>query len=193
MIKRAFDVAVSAVLLAALAPVFAVIAAGIKLGSPGRVIFRQTRAGRDGRPFTLYKFRSMDETPATGIETSLADPRVFPFGRVLREYHLDELPQLWNVLVGDMSLVGPRPTVPSQLERYTPRERGRLAVRPGLTGLAQVSGNNELEWSQRIEVDLEYVRRASLATDLWILWRTVGTVITKRGVYGIDGRVLDKR
>ena len=193
MIRRAFDVAVSAVLLAALAPVFAAIALGIKVASPGRVIFRQTRAGRHGRPFTLYKFRSMHETPAAGIETSLADPRVFPLGRLLREYHLDELPQLWNVLVGDMSLVGPRPTVPSQVERYTQRERGRLAVRPGLTGLAQVSGNNELEWGRRIDVDLEYVRNATMAMDLRILWRTVGTVIGKRGVYGIDGRVLDKR
>jgi lipopolysaccharide/colanic/teichoic acid biosynthesis glycosyltransferase len=180
------------VLLVALSPLLAAIAAGVRLSSPGPAIFRQERAGRGGHPFVLYKFRSMHLVPATSPETSRADPRVFPLGRVLREYHLDELPQLWNVLVGDMSLVGPRPTLVSQVARYSERERARLAVRPGLTGLAQVSGNNALPWNERIEVDLEYVRRASLRLDLAILWRTLGTVLRREGVYGADGRVRDK-
>jgi lipopolysaccharide/colanic/teichoic acid biosynthesis glycosyltransferase len=191
-IKRAFDVVVSLALLIVLAPLLLATALGVRLSSPGPAIFAQTRAGRGGRPFTLYKFRSMHIAPATSIETSRHDPRVFRFGRFIREFHIDELPQLWNVLVGDMSLVGPRPTVPEQVARYTSRERGRLRVRPGLTGLAQVSGNNELPWERRIEVDLEYVRRAGLRTDLAILARTVRTVLRREGVYGADGRVRDR-
>jgi len=134
----------------------------------------------------------MHAGPPRAAETWREDPRVFPVGRLLREYHLDELPQLWNVLMGDMSLVGPRPTVPEQVERYTPRERRRLDVRPGVTGLAQVSGNNALDWNERIEVDLRYVDQASLGLDLRILARTVLTVLRKQGVYAADGRVHDK-
>lgn len=193
MLKRIFDVVVSSFLLMAGAPLFAVIAAGIFLSSPGPVLFRQERAGKEGRTFTLYKFRTMHPGPEEASETFLGDPRVFPLGRLLREYHFDELPQLWNILNGDMSLVGPRPGLPSQVERYSERERGRLRVRPGLTGLAQVSGNNELEWNDRIEVDLQYADNASLWLDLQILYRTVGTVLRKQGVYGPDGWVRDKR
>jgi lipopolysaccharide/colanic/teichoic acid biosynthesis glycosyltransferase len=192
-VKRAFDVVASLALLALLSPALLAAAVGIKLGSPGPVLFRQTRIGKDGRHFTLYKFRSMHASPASSRETGRDDPRVFRFGRLLREYHIDELPQLWNVLIGDMSLVGPRPTLGEQVERYTPRQRGRLRVRPGLTGLAQVSGNNALDWDRRIEVDLEYVARASVWLDLKILWRTVGTVLRRQGVYAADGRVHDKR
>ena len=191
--KRVLDVVVSLVLLVVLSPVLAGVALGIRAASPGPILFRQTRVGRDGRPFQLLKFRSMDMRPPTSPETSRDDPRVVPFGRLLREYHLDELPQLWNVLRGEMSLVGPRPTLPSQVERYAPHERGRLTVRPGLTGLAQVSGNNMLSWPERIEVDLDYVRRASLWLDIRILARTLITVLRREGVYGADGRVHDKR
>jgi lipopolysaccharide/colanic/teichoic acid biosynthesis glycosyltransferase len=193
LLKRAFDIVVSSFLLVLGAPLFLVIAGGIFLSSPGPVLFRQERAGREGRTFVLYKFRTMHPGPSGAGETFAGDPRVFPFGRLLREYHLDELPQLWNVLIGDMSLVGPRPGLPSQVERYTERERGRLRVRPGLTGLAQVSGNNELEWSDRIEVDLQYAAHASFFLDLQILFRTIGTVLRKQGVYGPDGWVRDKR
>jgi len=192
--KRAFDILVSLVLLLILSWLFAAIGIGIRLSSPGPVIYRQLRAGKDGHPFTLFKFRSMHTSTAVQThETWKGDSRVFLLGRFLREYHLDELPQLWNVLVGDMSLVGPRPTLLSQVERYTSHERGRLKVRPGITGLAQVSGNNELDWDQRIEVDLEYVEHASFLLDLRILWRTLRTVLRKEGVYGADGRVRDKR
>ncbi len=193
MLKRIFDIVVSSFLLVAGAPLFAIIAAGIFLSSPGPVLFRQDRAGKEGRTFTLYKFRTMHPGPEGAGETFLGDPRVFPFGRLLREYHLDELPQLWNVLKGDMSLVGPRPGLPSQAERYSERERGRLRVLPGLTGLAQVSGNNELDWNRRIEVDLQYADRANLWFDLQILFRTIGTILRKQGVYGSDGWVRDKR
>lgn len=192
--KRAFDILVSLVLLLILSWLLAAIGIGIRLSSPGPVIYRQLRAGKDGHPFTLFKFRSMHTSTAVQThETWKGDSRVFLLGRFLREYHLDELPQLWNVLVGDMSLVGPRPTLLSQVERYTNHERGRLKVRPGITGLAQVSGNNELDWDQRIEVDLEYVEHASFLLDLRILWRTLRTVLRKEGVYGADGRVRDKR
>lgn len=193
MLKRTFDIVVASFLLVIGAPLFAAIALGIFLSSPGPVLFRQERAGMGGRTFVLYKFRTMHPGPPGAGETFLGDPRVFPFGRLLREYHLDELPQLWNILHGDMSLVGPRPGLPSQAERYSERERGRLRVRPGLTGLAQVSGNNELEWDDRIEVDLQYAERAGLWFDLQILYRTIGTVLRKRGVYGPDGWVRDKR
>lgn len=192
MVKRVFDALASAVLLPALAPVVALIALGVRWSSVGPVFYRQTRVGRDGRTFELIKFRTMHVAPAASIETSRDDPRIFPFGRLLREYHLDELPQLWNVLVGDMSVVGPRPTVPEQVGRYSARERGRLAVRPGLTGLAQVSGGNTLPWNERIEVDLDYVRRASLWLDIRIIVRTLLTVARKEGLYDANGRVRDK-
>jgi lipopolysaccharide/colanic/teichoic acid biosynthesis glycosyltransferase len=187
--KRAFDVVISSALLVALSPLLATIALGVKLSSPGSVLFRQTRVGRGGGLFTLLKFRSMHNWPASSLETWVEDPRVFGFGRFLREYHLDELPQLWNVLRGEMSLVGPRPTIPEQVALYTERQRRRLSVRPGITGLAQVSGNNALEWPRRIEVDLEYVGQASTRTDLIILWRTIRTVVQRIGVYGPDGHV----
>ena len=187
--KRAFDVIASFALLLVLAPFLAAIAIGVRLSSPGPALFRQTRVGRGGVLFTLIKFRSMHTWPVPSLETWSEDPRVFPFGRFLREYHLDELPQLWNVLRGHMSLVGPRPTIPEHVTAYTAQQWGRLSVRPGITGLAQVSGNNALEWPRRIEVDLEYVKRASARTDLIILWRTVSTVLRRTGVYGPGGHV----
>lgn len=192
--KRAFDVLVSSALLTVLSPLMGAIAVGIRLSSRGPVLFRQKRAGLGSHSFVLLKFRTMHDALDPAVqETFRGDPRVFPFGRVLREYHLDELPQLVNVVRGDMSIVGPRPGLPSQAERYSQRERGRLQVRPGLTGLAQVSGNNELDWERRIEIDLEYVRTASLRLDLCILARTIGTIARREGLYGLDGWVRDKR
>jgi len=188
-VKRIFDAIASALLLLTLWPLLIAIAIGVRLSSPGPILFRQTRVGREGKLFTLIKFRSMHCWPADSLVTWDEDPRVFPFGRLLREYHLDELPQIWNVLRGDMSLVGPRPTIPEQVALYTERQRQRLSVRPGITGLAQVSGNNALEWPKRIEVDLEYVAQVSARADLMILWRTVGTVLRRVGVYGPDGTV----
>jgi lipopolysaccharide/colanic/teichoic acid biosynthesis glycosyltransferase len=177
-------VAVPAALLAT--PLMGAIALWIRRDSPGPVVFRQTRAGFAGRPFTLCKFRTMvpdAERMEGGLRTSARDPRITRSGAVLRRTSLDELPQLWNVIRGDMSLVGPRPTVPSQLERYTPRQRGRLLARPGLTGLAQVRGRNAIPWSQRIEIDLEYVARQRFLLDVEIMLRTVAVVLGRSGTY----------
>jgi lipopolysaccharide/colanic/teichoic acid biosynthesis glycosyltransferase len=181
--KRVLDVVVL-VLVAIPASVLALVSAvAVRLSSKGPVLFRQPRVGRDGRTFELLKFRTMrhgrsDDTPFPE-ETDIT--RV---GRVLRRLALDELPQLWNVARGEMSAVGPRPTLEYQVERYTPAQRGRLAVRPGLTGLAQVKGRNDLDWPSRIEFDLEYVRRQSLGLDLSILARTVPALLLGRGVSG---------
>lgn len=159
----------------------AVCAIAVKATSPGPVFFRQERTGRDGTPFTVWKFRSM----AAGDNPVFPDAsRITRAGVWLRRLSLDELPQLINVATGDMSIVGPRPTLAYQVDRYTDRQRLRLAVRPGLTGLAQIRGRNSLEWSERIEHDLEYVRTQSLRTDLRILRATLAVVATGDGAEG---------
>ncbi|AZH79642.1 UDP-galactose phosphate transferase [Microbacterium sp. Y-01] len=180
-LKRVLDIAVAAVVLILTLPVQIVVAAMImvKLGRP--VIFRQPRPGRHGEVFTLYKFRTMRPLdPARGLASDEA--RLTRFGRLLRATSLDELPTFWNVLFGDMSLVGPRPLLVSYLDRYTPAQARRHEVRPGVTGLAQVSGRNSVDWDERLQLDVEYVDRRSLALDLWILWRTVAVVIRRDGV-----------
>jgi len=184
-LKRALDVVGSVVLLALSAPLMAVIAVLVKLSSPGPVIFRQTRTGLLGKPFTIYKFRTMvvgAETMGAGFYMVEDDPRITRVGKFLRTCSLDELPELWNVLKGEMSLVGPRPTLPYQVEMYSERQRRRLSVKPGITGLAQVKGRNELPWGERIELDLEYIDRWSLGLDFVILWRTLGAVVSHQGV-----------
>lgn len=192
--KRAFDILVSATLLVVLSPVFIAAAAGILISSSAPIFYRQIRSGRRGRLFSILKFRTMHEgSPHPNHETWRDDPRVFPLGRILREYHIDELPQLWNVLVGDMSIVGPRPGLPHQVDRYTEEQKERLLVRPGITGLAQVSGNNELDWDERIEVDRRYMQEMSIWLDIKILMRTIVTVLRKEGIYGADGAVRDKK
>ena len=190
--KRAFDVIFSVCSLVVSLPVFILAAIAIKVSSPGPVLFRQERIGKAGVPFELLKFRSMHVEARESIETSSGDRSVFLAGRVLREFHIDELPQLLNVLKGHMSIVGPRPTIPAQVARYSELERERLLVRPGLTGLAQVGGNNLLSWEERIELDRQYVHNYSLSADCRILIRTVGVVIRRKGVYGPEGKVLDK-
>jgi lipopolysaccharide/colanic/teichoic acid biosynthesis glycosyltransferase len=179
--KRILDIAVAAVVLILTLPVQIIVAAMImvKLGRP--VIFRQPRPGRHGEVFTLYKFRTMRPLdPSRGLASDEA--RLTRFGRLLRGTSLDELPTFWNVLFGDMSLVGPRPLLVSYLDRYTPLQARRHEVRPGVTGLAQVSGRNSVDWDERLQLDVEYVDRRSLALDLWILWRTVAVVIRRDGV-----------
>lgn len=190
--KRLFDIALSGAAMIALLPLFAAVSAAIRLSSRGPILFRQMRVGKDGDLFELLKFRTMHLTAEDPVETWARDPRVFRIGRWLREFHVDELPQLWNVLRGDMSVVGPRPALPAQVARYTEEQRERLNVRPGLTGLAQVSGNNLLEWDARIEVDREYVRSQNMLLDLRILWRTPFVVLRRYGVYGAGGRTRDK-
>ncbi len=188
-LKRATDIAVSVIGLALLAPVFLAIAVAIKLDSPGPVFFRQERVGKDGRIFRIFKFRTMVQNATEhplGYHTNDADPRVTKVGRFLRAYSLDELPQFFNILAGDMSLVGPRPTLPYQVEKYNAFQRRRLLVPPGVTGLAQVNGRNQLTWPQRIERDVWYVDHWSYWLDLKILWQTVGVVLRREGVYN-DG------
>jgi lipopolysaccharide/colanic/teichoic acid biosynthesis glycosyltransferase len=168
--KRTLDVALSALMLVLTAPLQAALAVTIRKTEGPPALFRQERAGRHGAPFILYKFRTMrpgDERPAE---------RVTPLGRVLRNSSLDELPQLWNVLTGDMSLVGPRPLHMRYNARYNARQRRRLAVRPGLTGLAQTQGRNALTWDEKFDWDVRYVEAMTLRQDLRILWSTLRLV-----------------
>jgi lipopolysaccharide/colanic/teichoic acid biosynthesis glycosyltransferase len=181
VVKRVIDVVMASVGLVLTAPVQAVLASLVarKLGRP--VLFRQQRPGRFGEPFTLVKFRTMREPdPETGLLTD-AD-RLTPFGSVLRSASLDELPTLWNVLCGDMSLVGPRPLLTQYLPRYTPQQARRHEVRPGITGLAQVSGRNAISWNQKFAADVDYVNRRSLSLDLGIIARTMISMVRRDGI-----------
>lgn len=180
--KRLFDLAVATPLLLLLAPLLAGLAAAIRLDSRGPILLRQRRAGLAGRPFHLYKLRTMVDRPRPLAGEVLTDhPEVTRLGRWLRRFKLDELPQLVNVLVGQMSLVGPRPALPEQAERYDELARRRLCVRPGLTGLSQVRGNIHLPWPERWRHDAEYVDSVSLTVDLKILLRTIAVVLLGEG------------
>jgi lipopolysaccharide/colanic/teichoic acid biosynthesis glycosyltransferase len=184
--KRALDVTVACAGLVLAGPVLAVAAALIRLETHGHPIYRQRRVGLDGEPFDLYKLRTMvagAETMGAGLAVDAGDARITRLGALLRRTSMDELPNLVNVLRGEMSVVGPRPTVQVQVDRYTERQRGRLSVRPGLTGWAQVNGRASLPWHERIELDLWYVEHASLLLDLRILWRTLRMVLGGHGLY----------
>jgi len=169
------------------APLVALAAVAIRVSSPGApALYRQRRVGLGGREFEIFKLRTMvpgAERLGAGLAIDEDDPRITRVGALLRRTSLDELPNLWNVVRGDMSIVGPRPTVPAQVARYTERQRGRLAVKPGITGWAQINGRASLPWSERIELDLHYVEHASLALDLRIIARTVEMVLSGRGLY----------
>jgi lipopolysaccharide/colanic/teichoic acid biosynthesis glycosyltransferase len=174
-VNRPADVAVAGLGLALASPLLAASALAVKLTGGGPVLFRQQRVGLDGRDFELLKLRTMvvgAEGKGAGYAVERGDPRITRVGRLLRRTSIDELPQLWNVLRGDMSIVGPRPTLRYQVDRYTERQRKRLALRPGLTGWAQVHGRAELPWAERIELDVWYVEHRSPALDLKILLRT---------------------
>jgi len=190
-LKRALDVVVSLLGLMLLAVPFALIALAIKLDSKGPVFFRQERVGKDGKRFKTWKFRTMvegAEEQGLGYTVSQDDPRITRVGRVLRSWGIDELPQLINVLRGEMSLVGPRPTLPYQVEHYDEFQRRRLEVRPGVTSLAVVSGRNALPWAERIKLDVWYIDNFSLGLDLRILLKTLWVVLIKReGLYGPGG------
>jgi len=186
MIRRAVDVAVSAVVLALASPVIALAMLAIRLESPGPVIYSQRRAGLHGELFDVLKLRTMvdgAEHIGAGLAINADDDRITRVGAFLRRTSLDELPNLLNVLRGEMSLIGPRPTLPKQVEQYTPRQRGRLAIRPGITGWAQVNGRASLPWAERIELDLYYIEHRSLALELTILWRTLAMVLGGHGIY----------
>jgi lipopolysaccharide/colanic/teichoic acid biosynthesis glycosyltransferase len=186
MVRRAFDVIVAATALAAASPLLLVAVLAIRLESRGSAIYRQRRVGRDGRPFDVIKLRTMvtgAEGMGAGLAISEGDTRITRVGRVLRRTSLDEVPNLVNVLRGDMAIIGPRPTVPVQIDRYTERQRGRLAIKPGITGWAQIHGRTELPWDERIELDLWYIEHRSWRLDLRILWRTARMVLGGPGLY----------
>jgi lipopolysaccharide/colanic/teichoic acid biosynthesis glycosyltransferase len=186
MIRRVIDIVVSALALALAAPLLLVAVVAIKLDSRGAAFYRQRRAGLHGEPFDLLKLRTMvdgAEHVGAGLAVNAGDARITRVGALLRRTSLDELPNLINVLRGEMSLIGPRPTLPAQVAQYTPRQRGRLAVKPGITGWAQVNGRASLPWSQRIELDLYYVEHRSLLLDLRILARTPRLVLGGGGLY----------
>jgi lipopolysaccharide/colanic/teichoic acid biosynthesis glycosyltransferase len=179
--KRLLDLAVLAVVAVPVGAVGLICAVAVKATSRGPVFFRQERIGMDGRPFMVWKFRTM----VAGDNPIFPDAsRITSAGRVLRRLSLDELPQLINVAVGDMSIVGPRPTLAYQVERYDEHQRRRLAVRPGLTGLAQVSGRNALSWGARIDLDVRYVQTQSLLVDLGLIARTARTILSGEGIEG---------
>jgi lipopolysaccharide/colanic/teichoic acid biosynthesis glycosyltransferase len=187
--QRALDLLIAAPAALVTAPVVALLALAIRFESPGHAIFRQARAGKDGQLFEIRKLRTMvrgAEFTGAGLAIQEGDERITRIGTFLRRYSLDELPNLWNVLRGEMSIVGPRPTLPVQVEQYTERQRGRLAVKPGLTGWAQVNGRASLPWPERIELDLWYVEHRSLSLDLRILARTVRMVLGAEGIYKGD-------
>jgi len=188
--RRAFDVVVAAAGLLAASPFLLAAVVAIRLESPGSPIYRQRRVGLDGRAFDVVKLRTMvsgAERLGAGLAVSEGDTRITRVGRLLRRTSLDEVPNLVNVLRGEMAIIGPRPTVPVQVQQYDARQRGRLAVRPGITGWAQVNGRAELPWSERIELDLWYIEHRSWALDLKILWRSVRIVFGGDGLYRGDG------
>jgi lipopolysaccharide/colanic/teichoic acid biosynthesis glycosyltransferase len=188
-VKRAFDLALGTIGAVLSAPLIAMLALAVRLESRGHPIYRQTRVGRDGQEFEIYKLRTMvsgAESIGAGLAIQEGDERITRVGAFLRRYSLDELPNLWNVLRGEMSIVGPRPTIPVQVAQYTERQLGRLAVKPGITGWAQVNGRAALPWPDRIELDLFYVEHRSLALDLRILARSLRLVLRGQGLYKGD-------
>jgi lipopolysaccharide/colanic/teichoic acid biosynthesis glycosyltransferase len=188
-VNRALDVLLAAALLAVGSPLLLAAVIVIKLESRGPALYRQRRVGRDGRPFELLKLRTMvpgAEAMGAGVYVLEGDPRITRVGRLLRRFSLDELPNLVNVLKGDMAIVGPRPTIQEQVDRYTERQRRRLEVKPGITGWAQVNGRTSLPWPERIELDVWYVEHRSLRLDLRILARTARLLATGHGLYSED-------
>ena len=196
MLKRALDITLGVAALVVISPVLLVIGVLVKLDSPGPVFFRQERVGRNGRTFPMVKVRSMvqtaeddlagllDQNEGAGVLFKIrCDPRITRVGRVLRKYSLDELPQLWNIVIGQMSIVGPRPPLPAEVEHYESHMHRRLYIKPGLTGMWQVNGRSNLSWEESVRLDLYYVENWSLAGDLMIIWRTVKIVLRPMGAY----------
>jgi lipopolysaccharide/colanic/teichoic acid biosynthesis glycosyltransferase len=185
-VKRLLDLLIGLVAVAISSPIVAVCALAVKLDSRGPVIFKQLRVGLDGKEFEIYKLRTMvvgADTMGAGLAVDEGDSRITRIGGFLRRWSLDELPNLWNVVSGEMSLVGPRPTLPSQVADYTERQRMRLSVKPGITGWAQVSGRSTLPWAERIELDIWYIEHLSPLLDLKIILGTIRMVFTGSGLY----------
>jgi lipopolysaccharide/colanic/teichoic acid biosynthesis glycosyltransferase len=186
VIRRCIDVVVAGLALVVATPVMLLAMLAIRLESPGHPIYRQRRVGKDGAEFDMLKLRTMvagAERIGAGLAVNEGDSRITRTGRFLRRFSLDELPNLVNVVRGEMSIVGPRPTIQVQVAQYTDRQRGRLAIRPGLTGWAQIHGRTSLPWAERIELDLWYIEHRSWLLDLRIVWRTVTMLITGHGLY----------
>jgi lipopolysaccharide/colanic/teichoic acid biosynthesis glycosyltransferase len=184
-VNRAADIAIAGAALVAASPLLALAALAIKLEDGGPVLYRQTRVGRDGADFDLFKLRTMvvgAETMGAGLSVNAGDPRITRTGRLLRKLSLDELPQLWNVVRGEMSVIGPRPTLRYQVERYDEHQWHRLDVRPGITGWAQVHGRNAVDWEQRLEMDVWYIEHWSFWLDMKILVETIRSVVLRQGV-----------
>lgn len=185
-LRRALDLLLAALALVLAAPVLVAAALAIRLESPGHPLYRQRRVGRDGAPFEVYKLRTMvtgAEFMGSGLAVDAGDKRITRIGAFLRRTSLDEVPNLINVLRGEMSLIGPRPTVQVQVDRYSERQRMRLLCRPGITGWAQINGRASLPWHERIELDIWYIENASPGLDLAILAKTVRMALTGRGLY----------
>ena len=194
LLKKSMDFSVSLIGLGILAIPFAIIAAAIKLNSKGPVFFRSDRVGKGGKIFKVYKFRSMIKDAMSvglGVEIAKDDFRVTSVGKILRSWSLDEIPQLINVLKGEMSLIGPRPALPHQVEKYSESEKKRLMVKPGITGWAQVNGRNLISWKERIKFDVWYVENWSLRLDFKILLMTPKVLLSKEALYGKEGVVRD--
>jgi len=192
--KRAVDVILSTILILCLMPVLLIISASIKLTSRGPAVFKQVRVGKHGKEFILYKFRTMKvgaEKESMGRYITQDDALMTPLGRFLRRWALDELPQLINVLKGDMSIVGPRPTVKYQVDKYNEFQRKRLLVKPGLTGWAQVNGRNKLNWPERIKYDVWYVENWSLWLDLKIMFMTIPALLRKDFAFADENNITD--
>ena len=186
MTRRLFDIVVAATALVLTAPLLLVAIVAIRLESRGGAFYRQRRVGQDGHEFDVIKLRTMvqgAEHVGAGLAVNAGDPRITRVGKLLRRTSLDELPNLVNVLRGEMAIIGPRPTLPAQVAQYTDRERGRLAIRPGITGWAQVNGRASLPWAQRIELDLWYIEHRSWRLDLQILARSVRLLVQGDGLY----------
>lgn len=185
ILKRGFDIIISLLALIILCPALLFIIIAIRVCSKCPAIFKQKRAGKNGNPFVFYKFRTMiaDTEPFGPSPKSGKDPRLTKIGRILREYSLDELPQLFNILKGDMSVVGPRPLYLSQMPEWNERQKKRLLVKPGLTGLAQISGRGELTREEKLEIDVKYVETANLLTDMKIILATIAHVFGRKGIY----------
>jgi lipopolysaccharide/colanic/teichoic acid biosynthesis glycosyltransferase len=187
--RRLFDIAVAATVLLLTSPLLLLAALAIAVESPGSPLYRQRRVGKDAEEFKLIKLRTMvknAENLGAGLAIDEDDPRILRCGKLLRRLSIDELPNLVNVLLGNMSIIGPRPTVMSQVEKYDERQRGRLDVKPGITGWAQVNGRASLPWSERIELDLWYVQHRSARVDAQIIFRTLKLLVSGDGVYRGD-------
>ena len=183
-IKRLFDVCTSTLLLLLLFPFLVIISLAILFEGNGPVFFKQTRVGKNGTLFTIWKFRSLPTRPHDPVNPqSIATP----LGLFIRRWGLDELPQLWNVFKGEMSIVGPRPTIQAQVEQYGSYERQRLMVNPGITGWAQINGRNSIDWKQRIKLDIEYIENANIGLDIKIFLKTPLSLVNRNGTYGPEG------